>query len=93
MVERSLDDIRYVLDPSFSAAEVAALDRDVNWARALDGSEYMPGLLGLNNMKANDYANVAVQVCTGIRGPQPCPLPCCNRGTSGSMYTAIPRRG
>lgn len=62
MVERSLDDIRYVLDPRFSPAEVARLDTDVSWARALDGSEYMPGLLGLNNMKANDYANVAVQV-------------------------------
>ena len=64
VVERSLDDIRYVLDPSFSPAEVAALDSDISWARALDGSEYMPGLLGLNNMKANDYVNVAVQVRT-----------------------------
>jgi U4/U6.U5 tri-snRNP-associated protein 2 len=33
----------------------------VGWARALDGSEYMPGLVGLNNMKQNDYANVVVQ--------------------------------
>ncbi len=28
----------------------------------------MPGLVGLNNMKANDYANVAIQVLTRI-GP------------------------
>jgi U4/U6.U5 tri-snRNP-associated protein 2 len=62
VVERSLDDIRYVLDPSFAPAEVARLDAAVSWARALDGSEYMPGLVGLNNMKANDYANVAVEV-------------------------------
>ncbi len=41
---------------------MARLDRDVGWARALDGTEYMPGLVGLNNMKANDYANVVVQV-------------------------------
>ena len=34
----------------------------MGWARALDGTEYMPGLVGLNNMKANDYANVVVQV-------------------------------
>jgi hypothetical protein len=33
----------------------------VRWARALDGSEYMPGLVGLNNMKQNDYANVVAQ--------------------------------
>ena len=31
--------------------------------RALDGSEYMPGLVGLNNMSRNDYVNVIVQVC------------------------------
>ncbi len=42
--------------------QVARLDRDVGWARALDGTEYMPGLVGLNNMKANDYANVVIQV-------------------------------
>eukprot|EP00887_Chlorella_sp_A99_P006527 scaffold3.g6527.t1 len=41
--------------------EVGRLDGAVSWARALDGSEYMPGLVGLNNMKANDYANVVIQ--------------------------------
>ena len=29
--------------------------------RALDGSEYMPGLVGLNNMSRNDYVNVIIQ--------------------------------
>ena len=42
--------------------QVAGLDRDVGWARGLDGTEFMPGLVGLNNMKANDYANVIIQV-------------------------------
>lgn len=37
------------------------LDSSVSWARALDGSEYMPGLVGLNNLKATDYANAVVQ--------------------------------
>lgn len=41
--------------------EVARLDASSLWARALDGSEYMPGLVGLNNMKANDYVNVVLQ--------------------------------
>ena len=72
VVERSLDDIRYVLDPSFAPAEIGALDRDVSWGRSLDGSEYMPGLLGLNNMKANDYVNVAVQVDTAVAGDRIC---------------------
>jgi U4/U6.U5 tri-snRNP-associated protein 2 len=38
----------------------------VSWVRALDGSEFMPGLVGLNNMKANDYANVVVQVLARV---------------------------
>lgn len=42
------------------------LDADVTWVRALDGSEYMPGLVGLNNMKANDYANVVVQTLARV---------------------------
>jgi U4/U6.U5 tri-snRNP-associated protein 2 len=46
--------------------QVARLDSDVTWVRALDGSEYMPGLVGLNNMKANDYANVVVQTLARV---------------------------
>ena len=56
------------LDPKFTSKEVAKLDAEVKWSRAaLDGQEYMPGLVGLNNMKANDYANVVVQVLTRIQ--------------------------
>lgn len=40
--------------------------QDVKWARALDGTEYMPGLVGLNNMKRNDYANVIIQLLARI---------------------------
>lgn len=61
VVDRSLDDIRAVLNPTFTPEQVLRLDSEVTWVRALDGSEYMPGLVGLNNMKANDYANVVVQ--------------------------------
>jgi hypothetical protein len=41
--DRSLNDIRYMLNPSFEHEEVLRLDKDVKWARALDGTEYMPG--------------------------------------------------
>ena len=93
--DRSLDDIRHVLNPSFSSEEVGPegisqvrliihaqpnltaplftstpqiprLDVDVKWARALDGTEYMPGLVGLNNMRANDYANVVVHILARV---------------------------
>ena len=93
VVERSLDDIRYVLEPSFSAEEVARLDAQVSWARALDGSESMPGLVGLNNMKANDYANVAVQVTSPALHPRPlqgrCPLRSARAGPATQLRFEI----
>ena len=46
--------------------QIGRLDQDVSWSRALDGNEYMPGLLGLNNMKHNDYVNVAVQILSRV---------------------------
>ena len=46
--------------------QISRLDQDVSWSRALDGNEYMPGLLGLNNMKHNDYVNVVVQILSRV---------------------------
>lgn len=46
--------------------QVARMDSEARWVRALDGTEYMPGLVGLNNMKANDYVNVAVQMMARV---------------------------
>src|SRR4051794_32895590 len=31
-------------------------------SRAFDGTTYYPGIIGLNNIKANDYANVILHV-------------------------------
>ena len=51
--------------------QIPELDSDSRWMRALDGSEYMPGLVGLNNMSANDYVNVIVQACASARSAVP----------------------
>jgi U4/U6.U5 tri-snRNP-associated protein 2 len=60
--DHSLDDIRAFLNPIFSNQDVELLDSSIKWSRALDGTEYMPGLVGLNNMKENDYVNVIIQI-------------------------------
>ncbi|KDD75219.1 ubiquitin carboxyl-terminal hydrolase [Helicosporidium sp. ATCC 50920] len=65
--DRSLIDIQRVLDPCFSIEAVEGLDREVRWARTLEGGEYMPGLVGLNNMRANDYANAVIQCLVRAR--------------------------
>ena len=55
-----------MLNPTYTREDITKLDSGVAWARALDGTEYMPGLVGLNNMKANDYANVVLQALIRI---------------------------
>ncbi|KAM7525136.1 hypothetical protein LguiA_015038 [Lonicera macranthoides] len=57
----SLDDIRLVLNPRFSRKQVEQLDKNKQWSRALDGSDYLPGMVGLNNIKDTDFVNVTIQ--------------------------------
>ncbi|XP_057830465.2 uncharacterized protein LOC131041409 isoform X2 [Cryptomeria japonica] len=57
----SLDDIRHVLNPRFSRDQVEQLDINKQWSRALDGSDYLPGMVGLNNIKETDFVNVTIQ--------------------------------
>ncbi|CAI5463932.1 unnamed protein product [Closterium sp. Yama58-4] len=57
----SLDDIKSVLNPRFTAAQIEQFDRSKQWARALDGTDYIPGMVGLNNIKDTGYVNVITQ--------------------------------
>jgi U4/U6.U5 tri-snRNP-associated protein 2 len=41
----SLEDIRHVLNPRFTTEQVRNLDRNKQWSRALDGSNYLPGMV------------------------------------------------
>ena len=36
--DRSLDDIRHVLNPTFTAKELAVVDAGCAWSRSLDGA-------------------------------------------------------
>lgn len=42
--------------------QIAQLDKSDKLSRAIDGSMYSPGIVGMNNIKANDYCNVILQV-------------------------------
>lgn len=57
----SLDDIRHVLYPRFMREQVKHLDENRPWSRALDGSNFLPGMVGLNNIKETDFVNVTIQ--------------------------------
>ncbi|KAF2586204.1 hypothetical protein F2Q70_00034840 [Brassica cretica] len=45
----------------FSRAQVEELDRNKQWSRALDGSDYLPGMVGLNNIQKTEFVNVTIQ--------------------------------
>ncbi|KAJ5556407.1 hypothetical protein N7494_000322 [Penicillium frequentans] len=62
----SLDDIKYVVDPHYSKNEVVKMDKEVHGAWDLHGARYRPGFVGMNNIKANDYMNVVVQLLAHV---------------------------
>ncbi|KAK5173410.1 Ubiquitin carboxyl-terminal hydrolase 10 [Saxophila tyrrhenica] len=63
---KSLDDIKFVVDPQFTPEEVKALDKERPPAWDLAGRKYYPGFVGLNNIKANDYVNVVAQALAHV---------------------------
>ncbi|XP_059163825.1 U4/U6.U5 tri-snRNP-associated protein 2-like [Physella acuta] len=68
IIDSSLEDIIYVLNPTFSELMIRKLDKNPKLSRAYDGTTYLPGIVGLNNIKANDYCNVVLQSLSHV-GP------------------------
>ncbi|CAJ0590542.1 unnamed protein product [Cylicocyclus nassatus] len=62
----SLEDIKYVLKPTYTKELISSLDRQHRMARAYDDSTYFPGVVGLNNIKANDYCNVVLHALSHV---------------------------
>lgn len=55
-----------MLKPTFTKAEIIAFDRSSKPCRAFDGTTYLPGIVGLNNIKHNDYCNVILQCLSHV---------------------------
>ncbi|WAQ96582.1 SNUT2-like protein [Mya arenaria] len=66
IIDSSLDDIIYVLNPTFTSEHISSLDSSSKLSRAYDGTTYLPGIVGLNNIKANDYCNVVLQALSHV---------------------------
>ncbi|QRW11852.1 spindle pole body protein [Ceratobasidium sp. AG-Ba] len=58
----SLDDIKFVLSPRFSSAQIARLSTDPSSQNSYDllSRPYIPGYVGLQNIKRNDYLSVII---------------------------------
>lgn len=63
---KSLEDIKFVSDPTYTKAQVMAMDREEKTAWALGDKKYIPGFIGMNNIKDNDYFNVVVQALSHV---------------------------
>ena len=66
VVDQSLKDIQDMLNPTFCASSVSKLNTVPVYARGVDGSDYMPGLIGLNNIKNTDFVNVILQALARV---------------------------
>ncbi|TYZ64884.1 hypothetical protein PybrP1_001107 [[Pythium] brassicae (nom. inval.)] len=66
VVDHSLRAVKDALRPSFDAALVARLDQNRILAQDAFGVSYLPGFIGLNNLKNTDYVNVVVQALAHI---------------------------
>ncbi|KAF8823109.1 putative ubiquitin specific protease 39 isoform 2, partial [Cardiosporidium cionae] len=64
--DASLDDIRHFLNPRYTISDVDKLNSKVVYGKALDGTDFLPGCIGLNNLKRTDYFNVIVQIVCKI---------------------------
>jgi U4/U6.U5 tri-snRNP-associated protein 2 len=62
----TLNDIKVVVDPKFTLENVRALDKQKQPAWDLLGRKYIPGFVGMNNIKANDYTNAVVQALAHV---------------------------
>lgn len=63
---KSLDDIKFVSDPRYTRQEVMSFDRNPRTSWTLAGKPYVPGFVGMNNIKENDYVNVIVQALSHV---------------------------
>lgn len=66
IIDPSLSDIIYVLDPTYPLELINKLETSGKEMRAFGGSLYRPGIVGLNNIKANDYLNVILQALSHV---------------------------
>jgi len=59
--DASLEDVRKVLFPRFTSEEIARLEKEAIWSKALDGTEYLVGVVGLNRVENAKGVNSIVQ--------------------------------
>lgn len=63
----NFDDIRAVIKPHFTREILKEIDANSVPLIDLQGRQFLPGFIGLNQIKANDYVNVILQSFSHVR--------------------------
>jgi len=66
VIDPSLSDIKSLLNPTFSQTQISKIDTESKVSQSLDGNEYYPGYIGLNDIKKTDYINVVLQILSHV---------------------------
>ncbi|GLD91522.1 hypothetical protein PINS_up021078 [Pythium insidiosum] len=66
VIDTALQPIKNALRPTFSADAIARLDSNRLLAQDAFGVSYLPGFVGLNNLKSTDFINVVVQALAHV---------------------------
>ena len=64
--DSSLDDVKKCLSPTFSPSDIIHLNQNSSLARDVYGVNYLPGFVGLNNLKHTDYVNVTLHALSHV---------------------------
>ena len=67
VLDASLNDIKYNLQPIFNQQLILKLDSQKWDALSLEGNSFSPGCVGLNNLKLTDYANCVIQLLCRVK--------------------------
>ncbi|GAB7359221.1 hypothetical protein MBLNU230_g5880t1 [Neophaeotheca triangularis] len=70
VTSKSLNDVKYNLDPIYTPQQVEKIDKDTfdNLVLAQDGkTKFKPGFVGLQDLKNNDWFNCVMQALAHIR--------------------------
>ncbi len=63
----SFSDIKFNLRPSYSLEVNRDIDEVIDVQHNLDNRAYIPGCVGLNNLKQTEYVNVIIQMLSRVR--------------------------
>ncbi|RYG43933.1 hypothetical protein EON67_12320, partial [archaeon] len=66
VLDASLTDIKQALRPVFTRERIAELDASSTLSTDVSGVNYLPGYVGLNNLKHTDAINVVVQALAHV---------------------------